>query len=262
MERNNIGLFIDVENISHLNIKCIIDRISKYISKEKETNPNIKITHKLAFADWSKQSTLGWLEAIKEYGIKQKHTTAFSTGKNASDISIVIYAMDAVFNKNIDTFIIATGDSDFTELSFKLKEYGKNVFICGGKETSLSLRNSGDEFWLFDDIKCLKNDNTEILKPLEKRKNKKNRTILDDNILEIAKETFQENISINNGYPKKLDISFIYNKMKIKSSELGFSFDYKTYGFKKLKDLFLNLDIFKLSSENKGRSIIYYVEMK
>ena len=76
------------------------------------------------------------------------------TGKNSADIRLVVDAMDLAWSKpHVDTFVIVSGDSDFTPLVSKLKENGKNVIGLGMKaSTSDLLANSCDEFIYYEDI--------------------------------------------------------------------------------------------------------------
>ena len=76
------------------------------------------------------------------------------TGKNSADIRLCVDAMDLATSKeHIDTFVIVSGDSDFSPLVSKLKENGKHVIGLGMKEsTSDLLRDNCDEFIFYEDL--------------------------------------------------------------------------------------------------------------
>src|SRR5258708_32652788 len=76
------------------------------------------------------------------------------TGKNSADIRLVVDAMDPAYSKDhIDTFVIVSGDSDFSPLVSKLKENGKHVIGLGMQEsTSDLLRDNCDEFIYYEDL--------------------------------------------------------------------------------------------------------------
>ena len=76
------------------------------------------------------------------------------TGKNSADIRLVVDAMDLAWSKpHVDTFVIVSGDSDFSPLVSKLKENGKHVIGLGMKgSTSELLRDNCDEFIYYEDL--------------------------------------------------------------------------------------------------------------
>src|SRR5579862_7514607 len=76
------------------------------------------------------------------------------TGKNSADIRLCVDAMDLSYSKeHIDTFVVVSGDSDFSPLVSKLKELGKRVIGLGMQEsTSELLRDNCDEFIYYEDL--------------------------------------------------------------------------------------------------------------
>jgi len=112
-----------------------------------------KIVVKKAYADWSRfaQYTAPLHEAaIELIEIPRRGVT----GKNSADIRLCVDAMDLAYSKDhIDTFVIVSGDSDFSPLVSKLKELGKHVIGLGLAEaTSDLLRDNCDEFIYYDDL--------------------------------------------------------------------------------------------------------------
>lgn len=146
MVKNHIAILTDAENISYRYIESLMKQTKDYMNKQPK-DINTLLTHNLAFANWASLNNKHWIEKTQIHGIKQKQAASYSKGKNSSDMSLTIYAIDAAFTKNIDTFIIVTGDSDFTELVLKLKEYGKKVIVCGEKNGNKSITFAGNEFW-------------------------------------------------------------------------------------------------------------------
>lgn len=266
MEKNYIGLLIDAENMSYRYIEKIMGKIAKYVEENTKENQKTKLTHKLAFANWYENTTDEWLSVLKQNGIKQKHSSSNSVGKNASDISLVIYAMDAVFNKGIDTFIIVTCDSDFTELAYRLTEYGKKVIICGNESTSQSLKNSGEDFWEVRISPENKRD-SKINEGLKSRqttlisKNDKKEVLKDYKEIEkIARYVYKN--AIGNDSEDRIDMSYIYAEMKRVGLSNNHIIDYKKLRFQKLKPFLKKLGIFKFSQIDKGDTITHYVQLK
>src|SRR6476659_294493 len=112
-----------------------------------------KLVVKKAYADWSRfaQDTAPLHEAA--IGLIEIPRRG-QTGKNSADIRLVVDAMDLAYSKeHIDTFVIVSGDSDFSPLVSKLKELGKHVIGLGLAEaTSDLLRDNCDEFIYYDDL--------------------------------------------------------------------------------------------------------------
>jgi len=146
-----IAVFIDFENIAlglrdssaPFDVRHILDRLL-----EKG-----KVIVKVAYADWNRfrAHTQGLHEnGIELIEIPRRETT----GKNSADIRLVVDAMDLSWSKgHIDTFVIVSGDSDFSPLVAKLKENGRHVIGLGMKaSTSPLLANSCDEFIYYEDL--------------------------------------------------------------------------------------------------------------
>jgi len=148
----NLALFCDFENIalgvrdakySKFNIQLILERLLVKGS----------IVTKKAYCDW---------ERYKEFKAPM-HEAAFElieiphvrmSGKNSADIRMVVDALDLCYTKeHIDTFVIISGDSDFSPLVSKLRENAKTVIGIGVKNsTSDLLMSSCDEFIFYDDL--------------------------------------------------------------------------------------------------------------
>ncbi len=144
-------MFIDFENMG-LGFNNRRDRfeIGKVLERLVEKG---KIVCKKAYADWSRfgMYTGGLHEAaIELIEIPRRGMT----GKNSADIRLVVDAIDLAYSKDhIDTFVIVSGDSDFSPLVSKLKELGKHVIGLGLSDaTSDLLRDNCDEFIYYEDL--------------------------------------------------------------------------------------------------------------
>ncbi|QJW93831.1 NYN domain-containing protein [Frigoriglobus tundricola] len=147
----SLAVFIDFENMG-LGFNNRRDRfeIGKVLERLVEKG---KIVCKKAYADWSRfgMYTGGLHEAaIELIEIPRRGMT----GKNSADIRLVVDAVDLAYSKDhIDTFVIVSGDSDFSPLVSKLKELGKHVIGLGLSDaTSDLLRDNCDEFIYYEDL--------------------------------------------------------------------------------------------------------------
>ena len=112
-----------------------------------------KVIVKRAYADWGRFDK--YREVMHDSGVQMMEIPERGkTGKNHADIQLCVDAMDLCYSKeHIDTFVIVSGDSDFTPLVSKRKESGKSVIGLGIKDsTSDLLASSCDEFIYYEDI--------------------------------------------------------------------------------------------------------------
>ncbi len=146
-----IALFIDFDNVAlgardaqqRFDIKFLMQRIL-----EKG-----KILVKKAYADWHFYKE--HMAPLHEHAIELTEIpTPRISGKNSADIKLVVDAMELCYTKDhIDTFVIVSGDSDFSPLVSKLRENNKRVIGVGVKNSSSHLLiNNCDEFIFYDNI--------------------------------------------------------------------------------------------------------------
>ena len=149
--QHQLAVFIDFENIAlglrdgsaPFDVHRILDRMLE----------RGKVIVKVAYADWNRFR--GYTQDLHENGIELiEIPRRATTGKNSADIRLVVDAMDLCWSKeHIDTFVIVSGDSDFSPLVAKLKENGRHVMGLGMKaSTSPLLANSCDEFVYYEDL--------------------------------------------------------------------------------------------------------------
>ncbi len=104
------------------------------------------------YGDWSNDSLKGWKDPIHTLGLVAHQETANSRGKNATDIGLVIHAMDILHSGRFDAFVIVSSDSDFTALVNRLREDGLTVYGIGEAKTNEALRNVYNRFILIENI--------------------------------------------------------------------------------------------------------------
>lgn len=148
---SNLAVFFDFENIGiGLNLRRDRFDINRVLERLVEKG---KIVVKKAYADWSRFAN--YTAPLHEAAIELiEIPRRAQTGKNSADIRLCVDAMDLAYSKDhIDTFVIVSGDSDFSPLVSKLKELGKHVIGLGLAEaTSDLLRDNCDEFIYYDDL--------------------------------------------------------------------------------------------------------------
>jgi uncharacterized LabA/DUF88 family protein len=98
------------------------------------------------YGDFSGQRLKSWTEILPKYAIDPYQQFAYTTGKNASDIALVIDAMDLLHSGRLDGFCLVSSDSDFTRLASRLREQGADVYGFGEQKTPESFRHACRRF--------------------------------------------------------------------------------------------------------------------
>ena len=133
-----IAVLIDFENVGLGSIQWLFDQVSDIG----------RITVKRAYADWADTRNKAAGNQLLQLGIEPIHRPpSAAAGKNSSDIRLVIDAVELAYQSPVDTFVIASSDSDFAPLVSKLRAAGKVVFGAGRREaTSRTLVISCDRY--------------------------------------------------------------------------------------------------------------------
>ena len=98
------------------------------------------------YGDFSGTRLKGWSEVLATYAIIPHQNFANTVGKNASDIALVIDAMDLLHSGRFDGFCLVSSDSDFTRLAARIREQGLDVYGFGEQKTPESFRRACKRF--------------------------------------------------------------------------------------------------------------------
>lgn len=104
------------------------------------------------YGDWSSGRLNAWTKAVRDLGLVAHQETANTVGKNASDIGLVIDAMDILHTGRFDGFVLVSSDSDFTALANRVREQGMDVIGVGEAKAPESLRNVCNRFVMIENI--------------------------------------------------------------------------------------------------------------
>lgn len=135
-DHKKIAVLIDADNAQYSKVKAILDEISAHGH----------IVIKRAYGDWSSEYLKNWKQSLNELAIQPIQQFAYTTGKNSTDASMIIDAMDLLYSNKFDAFALVSSDSDFTKLASRLRESEIFVFGVGEKKTPISFRNACDDF--------------------------------------------------------------------------------------------------------------------
>jgi uncharacterized protein (TIGR00288 family) len=222
---NRIALLIDCDNISFKMIDAVIKEVEQYGD----------VIIKRAYGNWQNEALKNWVGKLTELSIKPIHQIDYTKGKNATDMAIVIDAMDLMHLKKCNAFAIVSSDSDFTPLTMKLSEEGYKVYGFGNKHAPISLKNSCS---IFTDISGLQHNFPEKVKPVEKE----SKNELRETVLKI----------FNDFSPNNQDVSMEKFNQLIKVHKI----DFKNYGFKQLKVFIDSLNLFQIHINEKSQGFV------
>jgi uncharacterized protein (TIGR00288 family) len=151
-DKLNIAVFVDYDNIE-IGVKSTLRRefdVSLALDALKERGD---VVAKFAYANWGRQE--GATRQMAENAVQMVQRLPSPRGdKNGADINLALDALEMAFTHNhVNAFAIISGDSDFIPLVNKLKEYGKTVYVVGGKAfTSTILQQNCHEFVSYESL--------------------------------------------------------------------------------------------------------------
>ncbi|MCD6527371.1 MAG: NYN domain-containing protein [Desulfuromonas sp.] len=225
-----IALFIDADNAPASKFEAVLSEVAKYGV----------VTIRKAYGNWKNPSLKPWEDLLHEYAIQPIQQYDLTKGKNASDIALVIDAMDVMYTKDIDVMCFVSSDCDFTPMVTRALAEGKVVLGFGERKTPSPFVNACSKFLFLDQ------DSKENGSVQTKPKNIKSDTKL-INLLRQAIEATEE----DNGWAALGPVgSHISNKT---------SFDTRNYGYKNLSSLIKAIDLFELK---RGTGNSYLVKDK
>jgi len=137
-----IALLIDADNSPASKIDVILAELAKV------GVANIR----RAYGNWKKDGLKGWENVLHEYAIRPIQQFDYSKGKNATDMVMIIDAMDLLYTDQPEAFGVVSSDADFTPLVMHLKAKGAQVYGFGGKKTPMPFVNACSRFLYLENL--------------------------------------------------------------------------------------------------------------
>jgi NYN domain/OST-HTH/LOTUS domain len=139
MATNNnqkLAVLIDADNAQASVIQELLAEVSRYGTA----------TIKRAYGDWTTTNLKGWKEVLHKMAIQPIQQFSYTTGKNSTDASLIIDAMDVLHTGSVDGFCLVSSDSDFTRLATRIREAGLVVYGFGERKTPEPFVAACDKF--------------------------------------------------------------------------------------------------------------------
>ena len=214
-----LAVFIDADNVSAKSADAILREISGI------GEPALR----RVYGDWSSTSLAGWLEKARDLGMVAHQLSANTKGKNASDIGLVIDAMDILHSGKFDGFVLVSSDSDFTQLANRVREDGRLVIGIGEQKTPAALRIACNRFIFLENLDGIDDGGTAKKSTLAKGKASEATRLIRAAMVKIDQEDEWYNLSP------------IGSQLAAANPD----FDSRTYGSSKLSDLVKQLKDFE-----------------
>ena len=214
-----LAVLIDADNVPSKYADAILKEVTSY------GEPGLR----RVYGDWSSSQLSGWTATAQKLGLVQHQQTANTKGKNASDIGLVIDAMDILHAGHFDGFVLVSSDSDFTRLASRIREQGLTVIGIGQAKAPDALKNACNRFVTIENIYEEPGPAKSSSKPVNDRKLKDVRRLFFDAMEKINQD--------DEWYP----LGRIGQQIQADKPD----FDTRSYGKKKLSDLVKELKVFE-----------------
>ncbi|MFJ2323202.1 NYN domain-containing protein [Pseudomonas sp. NPDC087817] len=224
--QKRLAVLIDADNAPAPIVEGLFEEIAKYgVASVKRI-----------YGDWTGPHLGGWKKVLLDHSIQPIQQFAYTKGKNATDSSLIIDAMDLLYTRRFDGFCLVSSDSDFTRLASRLREEGLTVYGFGEEKTPKPFVAACDKFIY---IELLRED---VIAPINGEPSMASVAPLD-----VAKPVVTEPSK-----KPKAPVGFIAKILDDIADEDGWAhlgalganitklrpeFDPRTHGYKKLSDL-------------------------
>lgn len=245
IKSKKLAVLIDADNSSLNSIQFVLEEVAKYgIASVKRV-----------YGDWSTDTLKNWRDILLPHAITPVQQFAYTKGKDAIDMILIIDAMDLLYSNALDGFCIVSSDSDFTPLASRIRESGLTVFGFGRNKTPEAFVKACDKFIYVENLEA---EEKEEIKQVNGIKNK-----------ELTQEPIKVDVSDKQDIvkPSQIDratLNLIYKAVKDNSDESGWAnlsivgsyltavkpdFDSRNYGRAKLSGLIKMLNLFDTKIE-------------
>jgi uncharacterized protein (TIGR00288 family) len=227
-----IALLIDADNAPASKIDVILAEVARHGAA------NVR----RAYGNWKSPSLKPWEATLHAYAIRPIQQFAYSRGKNASDMAMVIDAMDLLYARTVDAFAIVSSDADFTPLVMRILTDGMTVYGFGEQKTPEPFVNACSQFTYVEGlVQPSAKPDEPGLEPSDAEKLRGNTRLVQ--MLHIAVDAASD----DDGWAH---LSQVRNQIGNQAS-----FDSRNYGYRKFSDLIEATELFEVKRENQVMTI-------
>ena len=224
-----IAILIDADNAPASKIDVILAEVARHGAA------NVR----RAYGDWKSPNLKPWEATLHAYAIRPIQQFAYSKGKNASDMAMVVDAMDLLYTRRVDAFAIVSSDADFTPLVMRILTDGVKVYGFGEQKTPEPFVNACSQFTY---VERLIQPSAKADDPVLKASDTKN--LRGDTRLVQMLHNAVDAASGDDGWAHLGEVG----------NQIGnqASFDARNYGYRKLSDLIEATELFEVKRQNQA----------
>lgn len=219
----NVALLIDADNASPDSLDAVLTVLAELGT----------VNIRRAYGNWSKTSLKGWAAMVHLHAIEPQQQFDVTKGKSATDMKMVIDAMDLLYRGRVSGFGIMSSDSDFMPLAMRLRQDGLPVYGFGMAKTPESFRQACSRFI---DVSALRSSEDDIAA--------EHATEVDVDLLDLLGKAWKAAKRDERGFAKLSEIGQLAGNRS--------SFDARNYGYKRLSDLVQALPNFATERRDDG----------
>ena len=203
-------------------------------------------TIKRIYGDWTTPQLASWKSILLENAITPIQQYSYTTGKNSTDSAMIIDAMDILYSRRVDGFVLVSSDSDFTRLATRLREAGMKVYGIGEKKTPAPFIVACDKFVYIEVIRAAAvEQRLEDARQNEKKAAKSTVRKVPAYIASLLADSV-EDLADEDGYASLGELGSLLIKKQP-------DFDPRNFGFSKLSQLVRSIDRFELDIRQSGK---------
>ena len=223
-----LAVLIDADNAQPSILDGLLSEIAKY------GTANVK----RIYGDWTLPRLKGWKENLLQYSIQPIQQFGYTSGKNSTDSSLIIDAMDLLYTGKFDGFCIVSSDSDFTRLASRIREAGLIVYGFGERKTPKAFVSACDKFIFTEVLRSKDNGNEKISRKTTSELKQDTKLV---NLLRNAVEASSD----DSGWAH---LGTVGSNIAKQAPE----FDPRNYGYKKLGELMSATNVFQIEERTVG----------
>lgn len=226
-----LAVLIDADNASYKMVDGLFEEVAKLG----------QATARRIYGDFASPNSRGWIDVLARHAINPQQQFAYTTGKNASDITMVIDAMDLLHSDRFEGFCLVSSDSDFTRLASRIREEGLDVYGIGEQKTPESFRQA-----------CTRFIYSENLLPVDAPKPGTPDPVGALQPAQNARGFIKKVINEMDNDAGWVNLAALGSRL----INLASDFDPRTYGYKKLSDLVRHLPGLELKQQENGGTLV------
>ena len=227
----NVALLIDADNASPDTLDPVLTVLAELGT----------VNIRRAYGNWEKPALKGWAKIVHLHAIEPQQQFDVTTGKSATDMKMVIDAMDLLYGGRVGGFGIMSSDSDFMPLAMRIRQDGLPVYGFGTAKTPLSFQNACSRFIEVGALKAANIESASDSAGTEARP-------VDDDLVKILGDAWKSSKRDEYGFASLREVGKLAGNRS--------SFDARSYGYASLSDLIKAIPNFQVDRGKDGEMIV------